>query len=157
MIRKPNIPEEIGWGKQYSSRGSLKAGAGWMMLAFLTDLPGMYLLGNHQDWPGALRLAIALLPLMAMLLYVRSIARWVRGMDELHRRIALESFLFATVAYLCLAATWFLLNQARVWDVVFQTTGLRLERMPFWNCTLIICLTYVFFGAGYSILKRRYQ
>ena len=157
MNSKPNMPEEIGWGKQYSWRVALKAGGGWMMLAFLTDLPGIYLIEHHKDWPVALRAVIALIPLIATLLYVRSAARWVRGMDELYRRIALESFLFATVAYLFLTAAWFLLNQAGVWDAVAQTTGLHLERMPFSNCTLIICLTYVFFGVGYSIFNRRYQ
>lgn len=157
MNSKPNIPEEIGWGNQYSWRASLKAGGGWMMLAFLTDLPGIYLIEHHKDWPVALRAVIALLPLIATLLYARSTARWVRGMDELHRRIALESFLFATVADLFLSATWFLLNHAGVWDAVAQTTELHLERMPFSNCTFIICLTYVFFGVGYSIINRRYK
>lgn len=157
MKNKPNIPEEIGLGKQYSWRASLKAGGGWMMLAFLTDLPGIYLIQHHKDWPFALRALIALVPLMASSLYVRSTARWVRGMDELHRRIALEAFLFATVAYLFLTAAWFLLNNAGVWDALAQATGLHLERMPFSNCTCIICLTYVFFGVGYSIFNRRYQ
>ena len=157
MNSKPNIPEEIGWGKQYSWRASLKAGGGWMMLAFLTDLPGIYLFEHHKDWPLALRAVIALIPLIAASLYVRSTARWVRGMDELHRRVALEAFLFATVTYLFLTAAWFLLNQAGVWDAIAQSTGLHLERMPFSNCTFILCLTYVFFGVGYSILKRRYQ
>jgi hypothetical protein len=158
MNIKPNIPEEIGLGRQYSWRASLKAGGGWMMLVFLTDLPGLYLIEHHQqDWPLALRMVIALVPLLATLFYVRSTARWVRGMDELHRRIALESFLFATVAYLSLSAAWFLLNQAGVWDAAAQTMGLHLERMPFSNCTFILCLTYVFFGAGYSVFNRRYQ
>jgi hypothetical protein len=157
MNSRPNIPEEIGLGKQYSWRASLKAGGGWMMLAFLTDLPGIYLTEHHKDWPLALRAVIALFPLMASLLYMRSTARWVRGMDELHRRIALEAFLFATVTYLFLTAAWFLLNHAGIWDAIAQTTGLHLERMPFSNCTLIICLTYVFFGVGYSIFNRRYQ
>lgn len=128
-----------------------------MILAFLTDLPGIYLTEHHKDWPLAVRAVIALIPLMASLLYVRSTARWVRGMDELHRRIALEAFLFATVAYLFLTAGWFLLNHAGIMDAIAQTTGLHLERMPFANCTLIICLTYVFFGVGYSIFNRRYQ
>jgi hypothetical protein len=157
MNNKPNVPEEIGWGKQYSWRASLKAGGGWMMLAFLTDLPGLRLIEHHNEWPLALRAVIALLPLIATSLYVRSIARWVRGMDELHRRVALEAFLFATVTYLFLTAAWFLLNHAGVWDAIAQATGLHLERMPFSNCTFIICLTYVFFGVGYSILNRRYQ
>jgi hypothetical protein len=112
---------------------------------------------HHADWPLVSRVVIILIPLIATLLYVRSTARWVRGMDELHRRIVLEAFLFATVAYLFLAASWFLLNHAGVWDAMAQTTGLHLERMPFSNCTLIICLTYVFFGVGYSIFNRRYQ
>jgi hypothetical protein len=157
MNSKPNVPEEIGLGRQYSWRASLKAGGGWMMLAFLTDLPGAYLTAQHRDWPLALRAVIGLIPLMASLLYVRSTARWVRGMDELHRRIALEAFLFATVTYLFLTAAWFFLNREGIWDAVAQTTGLHLERMPFSNCTLIICLTYVFFGVGYSIFNRRYQ
>jgi hypothetical protein len=32
---------------------------------------------------------------MASVLYVRSVARWVRDMDELHRRVVLEAFLFS--------------------------------------------------------------
>lgn len=157
MDDKPNTPEEIGLGKQYSWRASLEAGVGWMMLAFLSDLPGIYLIEHHKDWPLALRTAIALFPLIATLLYVRSTARWIRGMDELHRRLVLEAYLFATVAYLVLTAAWFLLNHAGVWNALAQTTGLHLERMPFGSCTTIICLTYVFFGVGYSILNRRYQ
>src|SRR4030095_14021665 len=86
MNNKPNLPEEV----PYAWGASLKAGGGWMMLAFLTDLPGNYLIEHHKDWPLALRAVIALIPLIASLLYVRSTARWVRGMDELHRRIALE-------------------------------------------------------------------
>ena len=128
-----------------------------MMLAFLTDLPGIYLTEHHKDWPLGLRAVIAMIPLIASLLYMRSTARWVRGMDELHRRIALEAFLFATVTYLFLTAAWFLLNHAGIWAAIAQTTGLHLERMPFSNCTLIICLTYVFFGVGYSIFNRRYE
>jgi len=152
-----NVPEEIGLGKQYSWRASLKAGGGWMMLAFLTDLPGIYLIEQHKDWPLLVRTLIAMMPLMASLLYVRSTARWIRGMDELHCRIALESFLFAAVAYLFISSAWFLLEKAGVWNAIVQTTGLHLERMPFSTCTLILCLTYVLFGVGHSIINRRYQ
>jgi hypothetical protein len=157
MNSKPNIPEEIGLGKQYSCRASLKAGGGWMMLAFLTDVPGLHLIDRHPEWPLVLRVLIALLPLLATVLYVRSTARWVRGMDELHRRVALQSFLFATVTYLLFTATWFLLNHAGVWRALAEASGLHLERVPFANCTFVICLTYILFGVGYSICNRRYQ
>ena len=52
---------------------------------------------------------------------------------------------------------WFLLTLAGAWEALAQSTGLHLERMPFSNCTFIICLTYLFFGVSYSILNRRYQ
>jgi hypothetical protein len=82
-------------------------------------------------------------------------------MGSRHGRIAspcrIGAFLFATVAYLFLMAGWFLLNKAGVWEAIAQTAGLHLERMPFSNCTSIICLTFVFFGVGYSITNRRYQ
>lgn len=157
MNGKPNIPEEIGLGEQYSWHASLKAGGGWMMLAFLTDLPGVYLMDHHKDWPMALRAMIAMVPFVATWLYVRSTTRWVRGMDELHRRTALESFLFATVAYLLLTVSWSLLNRAGVLEAIAQTMGLHLEGMPFASCTFIICLTYVLFGVSYSVFNRRYR
>src|SRR5262245_51129900 len=112
MNNKPNHPGDV----PYSWRASLKAGGGWMMLAFLTDLPGIYWIEHHQDWPLVLKAVLALLPLLASMLYVRSTARWVRGMDELHRRVVLEAFLFATLAYLFLMAGFFLLNKAGVWE-----------------------------------------
>ena len=48
-------------------------------------------LGIATEAEVPLRAAIALIPLIASLLYVRGTARWVRGMDELHRRVALEN------------------------------------------------------------------
>lgn len=160
MNEKLNVPEEIGWGACYSWRGSFKAGAGWMMMVFLTDVPGAWLIAHHKGWPLVLRITIAMLPLVASLLYVRGVVRWIRGMDELHRQITVAGFGFAAVAYLFLSAAWSLVvDRAGVFEDVFHLTHLQtLERMPFSNCTLIIGMTYVLFGIGYThIFKRRYQ
>src|SRR5689334_21969212 len=100
MMTKPNVPEEIGRVSLRLWREPLKAGAGWMMLSYLTDVPGAYLIELHKGWPLALRIIIALLPFAASLLYVRGIVRWIRGMDELHRQITVASFGFAAIAYL---------------------------------------------------------
>ena len=127
------------------------------MLVFLTVVPGAYLIDHTQNWPLVWRLAIAVIPLIATLLYVRSTARWVRGMDELHRHVVVEAFLWATVGYLVLGAVWFSLNTAGVWAAVAYATGLHLERIQFSNWTTILCLTYVLFGIGYSRLNRRYR
>ena len=161
MNTKPNIPDEIGlWtGRPYSWRASLKAGGGWMMLVYLTDVPGAYLIAHHKDWSIVLRIIIALIPLAAALLYVRGVVRWIRGMDELHRKITLTAFGFATVTYLFLAAAWSqLVDKAAIFEDVFHLTRLQtLERMPFSNCTFIVALTWVLFCIGFTIFNRHYK
>jgi hypothetical protein len=100
---------------------------------------------------------VVLIPLAAGLLYVRSTARWIRGMDELHRYITLSAFLFATVAYLLLNTAWPLLDKAGVFETISQITSLRLERLYLGNCTLTLGLTYIFWGIALNIFNRRYQ
>jgi hypothetical protein len=152
MNNKPNIPEDMA--------RSPKAGGHWLMLVFLTDIPGAYLIAHHKDWPIILPIIIALLPLAASLLYVRAIVQWIRGMDELHRQITQAAFGFAMVAYLVLAGAWSLLaDRAGILENMFHLTRLgTLERMPFSNITFITALTYVLYGIGYThIFNRRYQ
>ncbi|HEY3761237.1 MAG TPA: hypothetical protein VGN23_05770 [Verrucomicrobiae bacterium] len=161
MNTKPNIPDEIGlWtGKPYSLRDCFKAGAGWMMLVYLTDVPGSYLMAHHPEWPIALRIIIALIPIAAALLYVRGVVQWIRGMDELHRKITLTAFGFATVTYLFLAAAWSqLMDRAGIFENIFDLSRLQaLERMPFSNCSFIVALTWVLFCMGFTIFNRRYK
>ncbi|MDB6057612.1 MAG: hypothetical protein JWO95_1456 [Verrucomicrobiales bacterium] len=128
-----------------------------MFLVYLTDIPGLVLLKHHPDWPMLVRVTIVLLPFICGYLYVRGVVRWIEGMDELHQRITLQSFNFALVVYLFLSAGWFMLARAGVWDALAQSTKVHFEYVPWNNCTFIICMTYILFGAGYSTLKRRYQ
>ena len=153
MNDKPNIPEEI----QRCTWRSLKAGGGWMFIAMGTSIAADYLLPHHKDWPLSLRASLVLIPLAACLFYVRSTARWIRGMDELHRHITLSAFLVASVAYLLLNMAWPLLDKAGVFEAISQVTSLRLERLYLGNCTLTLALTYVFWGMGLKLFNRRYQ
>ena len=156
MTTKLNHPDDIGW-KAKSWFDSFKAGGAWIFLVFLTDLPGLYFIKSHSDLPLVLRAAITVVPLIFGFLYVRDVARWIRGMDELHRTLALESFTFATIVYLFMSAMWFMLAKAGVWSALVEATNIHMEQVPWNNCTFIVCLTYVLFGVGYSIFKRRYQ
>src|SRR5215471_13058873 len=114
-MHKPNLPEEIGLGRWMGSvRGWNRGGAPWMFLVYLTDVPGDWLLQHHPGWPLVLRLLISLVPLVAALFYVRGLTRWIRGLDELDRPVVLNSFIFATTAYLLLAITWPLLIRGGV-------------------------------------------
>lgn len=157
MTTKLNHPEDIGISAKACFRDSFKAGAAWMMLVYITDIPGLYLLSKHPDWPVALRCCVTLLPLLFAFKYVSSIAQWMRGMDEMQRKLSLESFAFAMVVYLFLTTAWFLFGHAGLWNAIADGTKVHLESIPWSNCTFIICMIHVLFGTRYSILKRRYQ
>ena len=150
MNTPPNLPENL-------SR-SAKAGGGWMMLVFATDIPGLWFLGRHSEWPLVIRLVISLLPVIASVLYVRSIAFWTRGMDEMHQQLVRKAFLLAIVSFLGLSMTWEVLKRTDLFDVIVRTTNLHLARMPFSNCTFVVSLTYVLFGICYThVVSRRFQ
>jgi uncharacterized protein YacL len=147
MNNKPNIPEELAPGKYYSFRTEIKVN-GWCWVAVLTSFVNdVFLLPHHKDWPVALRAVIALIPLVASLLWVRSVAGWIRGMDELNRRITLAACLFATIATLFVVTTLHLLVVAGVFSAKFQVTA----------GFVIIWLVVCFYILGQSIFNRRYK
>jgi len=155
MNEKPNLPEEIMFGPAYSLRANLKANT-WAFVAMLLSLAGDELLARYNDWGAVPRVIIAMVPLLVSLFWVRGFVRWVRGMDELHRRVTLGAFLFGTTLYLAFNAGWPLLIRADIFSAL-NLTRWHLERMPFYNCTFTICLTYLFSGLGYAIFNRRYK
>lgn len=147
MINKPNIPEELAPGKYYSLRTEMKVN-GWCWVAVLTSFAGeCWLLPHHKDWPVILRTIVALVPLVVSLLWVRSVMGWIRGMDELHRRITVAACLFATVATLFVVAALHLLVVAGVFSARFQATA------GFVVIWLVVC----FYILGQAIFNRRYQ
>jgi hypothetical protein len=86
-----------------------------------------------------------LLPLVPSFLYVRSIARWIGGMDELQRRIQLEACLFATTGAVFISAAMSLL----------ETSGVLRSHGLGWEGTFAaILLLYIL---GNVISNRRYQ
>jgi uncharacterized membrane protein SirB2 len=144
---KPNLPEELAPGKQYSFRTEIKVN-GWCWVAVLTSFAGeCWLLPHHKDWPVLWRVAIALVPLMASLLWVRSVAEWIHGMDELHRRITIAACLFATVATLLVVTGLHFLVAAGVFPARFQATA------GFVVIWLVVC----FYILGQAIFNRRYK
>jgi hypothetical protein len=101
----------------------------------------------------ALRTLIALAPFFAILLWARSLAQWIRGMDELHRRITLAAVLFAVSATFFFVLLWHRLDEAgffeaicpgrKSWDIA--TVG---------HVFLLMTLFYIF---GHTIFNRRYK
>src|SRR5687767_6072538 len=124
MNSKPTLPQEVEPGSgHYSFRTDIRVN-GWSWAAVLTSFVGeVMLLPHHKDWPTALRAVVALAPLIASLLWVRSVMRWMRGMDELHRRITVAASVFASATTLFVVAALHLLVVAGVLPVRFQATA----------------------------------
>jgi hypothetical protein len=148
MNNKPNVPEELDpLTKDYSFRTDIKTN-GWAWVAIGTSFVGeVVLLPQHKEWPVALRAVIALSPLLAGLLWVRSAARWIRGMDELHRRITLAAGLFAVTATLFVVTGLHLLVVAGVFSADLQATA----------GFIIVWLVCCFYILGHGIFNRRYK
>ena len=153
MNNKPNIPDELDpiFGKKnYSLRKDLKINA-WGYVAMAMSFAGDVLLPSHKDWPVALRASIALVPIVPALLWGRVFARWIRGMDELHRRMTVEVCLFATTATLFFFTVLKPLVNAGIFQPL-EKTGLDLH--TWWGTSwLLVC----FYILGSRFLHRRYK
>ena len=113
-------------------------------LAVVSD----YLLRHDADWNPPIRAIIALTPSVPCLHYVRSWIRVVRGMDELQRRIQIESRLAALLGTLFVVTTINVLNNYGIAMPIFRR-GLNLIE------TLI--LTFAFWKVSSAVINRRYQ
>src|SRR5437868_3185497 len=110
MNSKPALPEAVEPGSgHYSFRTDMRVN-GWSWAAVLASFVGeVLLLPRYPDWPTALRAVIALAPLIAGLLWARSVWRWMGRMDELHCRITTAAAVFATATTLFVVAASHLL------------------------------------------------
>jgi len=121
----------------------------WAIVAVLTAVGSRILLHQNHEWNVSLRAVIALSPLLPSLLYVWSVARWIRGMDELQRRIQLEACLFATIGTIFITTALSLLA---------DVGGINMPRLQHglgWEGTFAsVIFLYI---VGNIIVNRRYK
>ena len=160
MNNKPNLPDEldlIGGKKDYSLRTDWKVN-GWLYAAvIISGASDVFFLQQIREWPMALRTMVVLAPFLALLVWMRSFARWIRGMDELHRRITLAACFFATAATLFVVTAWHRLDREGIFQALF-----RMELKPGggWDIGgvwLILGLMTGFYILGGKIFNRRYE
>jgi len=163
MNNKPNDPEELFHPRKYCLWTDVKVNF-WLLFAMVAGATNIFLFhsrlawrANYQTWPVGLRATIELVPLLAALLWVRSMARWMRGMDELNRRITLEAWLFAAAATLWVFSLWPLLDGAGVSAVVLKATNFHLEVLDKLNLPLTLGMLSAFYILGHFIINRRYK
>ncbi len=146
-MSNPILPESVQPGKHYSFRADLKLNA-WAFVAMLVSAIARWLLQHHPEWSRPLQSAVALSPLLPSLFYVRSIGRWLGGMDELQRLIQLQACLFATTGTVLITTGLSLLEGKGIFLWRFQH-GLG------WEGTFaVVIFLYV---VGNIIINRRYR
>jgi hypothetical protein len=111
------------------------------MLAYAVMVIISVWLLKHQIYP-QMRILIALLPMVPALLAMWAAIRYVRGLDELQRRIQFEGLAFSFLATCLLALTWGFL----------QNAGLP-QADIIWVAPVLIFL----WGVGACVAKWRYQ
>jgi hypothetical protein len=142
------LPESVQPGKHYSFKADLKLNI-WAFVALMVAFTARWILQRHHDWGAPLVSLVALSPLLPSLLYVRTIARWIDGMDELQRRLQMEACLFATTGTVFVATGLSLLGGLGVLSTV------RLQHGLGWEGTFaLIVLLYIL---GNVIFNRRYR
>jgi hypothetical protein len=157
MSSKPHVPDEICLGKkEYSLRTDWKVN-GWLFAATIVSATSDILFPHQvRQWNIGLRTVVALIPFVAIPLWVRSLTHWIGGMDELHRRITGAAILFSTAATFFFILLWHRLERAGMFQALFP--GASPEGS--WDIATAghsFLLLTLFYFAGYSIFNRRYK
>ena len=118
------------------------------MVAAVLYVINMMLAKRHPEWSATTRATLALVPLFPGLLYIRSLMRFVRGMDELQRRIQLEAWLFATIGTILIGMAISTLN----------SSGVRLDRVENGlGMGQAFIVAFVLWIVGTKVANRRYK
>ena len=97
---KPNTFESIQpLSGQYSWKKDFRLNA-WLLVATVHYLIILVLIRQHPGWGALPRGLLTLTPLLPGLLYLRDCLRFIRGMDELQRRIQMGAWLVAALGSL---------------------------------------------------------
>jgi hypothetical protein len=142
-MNKTLLPE----GVRVSYGAAFKLNA-WAAVAILVSAFGHWFL-RKPNLDALLRATISLAPLVPSFLYVRTIARWMRALDELQRRIQNEAWFFAATG------TIFIMTALNLLAGCGLLQGGRLGGGLGWEG--IYALTFFLWALGCVIANRRYQ
>jgi len=157
MNAKLNVPGDIFLGdKDYSWRMDWKVN-GWLFVAtIISSLADVIFHHATLQLPLAARAGTQVAEFVALALWVRSLAQWIGGMDEMHRRITVSAVLFAAGATFFLLLLWHRLDAVGFFNAVF---GMPKSGSSWDICTVChgFLLMTLFYFVGHSIFNRRYQ
>jgi cytosine/uracil/thiamine/allantoin permease len=157
MNSKPNVPGDIFMGeKEYSWRKDWNVN-GWLFVAtIISALCDVMFPQVTRQWPLGWRIGVVCAEFAAIALWARALTVWIRGMDEMHRRITISAVLFAVSATFFFAMLWHRLDHAGLFAAIFP----KPKNGGGWDiCTVgheFLLLT-LFYFVGHGIFNRRYK
>ena len=107
-----------------------------------------------RHWPMAGRLAVFIFEYAAVLLWVRRLVKWIRGMDEMHRQMTLATLLFSVTSTLLFTLFWLRLEVGGFFEAIIGCrTGFGMGTLSF-----AILFHSIFYGVGHLLIfNRRYR
>ena len=145
---KPNLMETVQpHSGQYSLKADLRLNR-WFFVATVVWLASLALLKYHPEWSPLGRGLLALTPLLPGLLHVRTWMRFIRGLDELQRRVQFDAWLFAALGTVLVGAA---LNTLGAYGAYLKELAHGLEM----GGSVVVMFTLWLVGWGFA--NRRYK
>ncbi len=147
-MEKPNLFESImPFSGRYSCKKDLRLNV-WLFVATAVYVATLLLAKRHPEWSPLTRALLTLAPMIPGWFYVRTCLRFIRGMDELQRRIQLEAWLFASLGALVIGTVINTLNANGV------ALGELRHGLSLWGT---FALTFALWLVGTAIANCRYR
>ena len=156
MSNKPNLPNEIFWGKDYSWRKDRQVNSWLASAAIISGLADILYASAVRQWSTEARVGIVLTEFLCLALWARSMTLWIRGMDEMHQRITTSVVLAATGATFFVMLLWHNLNRAGLFNVLFGQP----KPGTSWDIGTVchgFLLLVLFYGIAQKVFNRRYR
>jgi hypothetical protein len=158
MNSKPNVPAEIFLGNQeYSWRIDWTVN-GWLFAAtIISGLSDIMFPQVVNAWPLPWKVMIVLAQFLAISLWAGRLAGWIRGMDEMHRRITMAAVLFAIGGTFFVIMLWHRLESAGLFHALSSSVDPSRGSWDIATVSHAFLLLTLFYFLGHRIFNRRYQ
>ena len=157
MKNGPNVPDElIMFDKEFSLWTAWKVCKWWFLAFVISAVCDMIFPEVKRQWPLALRVTVVLAEFLALVLFLFDATRFIRGMDELQRRIALAALFFSVIASFFFFLLWLRLEREGFFNAVFGPPPVN----GTWGISSVAHACFLlggFYGLGFLIFKRRYK
>ena len=156
MKNKSPVPDElIMFDKQFSWRTAWNVCRWWFVAFVISAVFDLIFPDVKKQLPLGWRVTIVFAEFLAILLFVFDAVKFIRGMDELQRRITLAALFFSVSASFFLFLLWLRLEREGFFNAVFGpppdgTWGIS-------SVAHACVLLGGFYGLGFLIFKRRYK